>query len=97
MLGLSFEPVSANAGRLYPAQAVSDQQQHEQGDRKSDAKRERLDGPITFAFVAHQENQCGTETGEYQDEGDDDNDFHVGAQRRPCFSHGVPPDKVGIE
>ena len=70
--------MSANAGRLDPPQLVGGQQQHEQGDRETDAKRERFDGAIASAFVAHQENQRGAEAGQYQDEGGGDNDFHVG-------------------
>lgn len=66
----------SNAGRFNPSQSISNQYQQKQCDGKADAKRKRLYGTIAFTLVAHQKNQCGTQTGQNEDEGGGDEDFH---------------------
>ena len=67
-----------DAGRLYPAKAIGEQQQHKQEYREPDPQTQCLYRAVAAAFVAHQKNECGREAGDDQDEGNGDDNFHDG-------------------
>ena len=77
--------VLANAGRLYPAEVIGDQDHYKQQDRKADAQSQCLHSTIAFTFVFHQKYQCGTQAGENQDEGDGDENFHDVCERAGIY------------
>lgn len=65
-----------NAGRLDQAEMVSNQQQDEERDGKTDAQSQCLDGTIGFSFILHHENECGSEAGDDENEGKGNKNFH---------------------
>lgn len=71
----------SDSGRLNPALAISDKYHHKQRNREANTERKCLHGAIALAFVAHQENEGGTEAGKDQNEGNGDEDFHEGREQ----------------
>ena len=69
-----------NAGRLYPAQVVSQKNQKEQCNGKPNAEGKGFDGPVALPLIAHQKEESGAQTAQDENKSNSNENFHNSGQ-----------------